>query len=143
MFLGTQLPKLDDKGRLLFPAKYREELAEGLVLTKGQERCLYVFTMREFERMFAELQSAPLTSKDARDYIRILLSGASDDVPDKQGRITVPPELRKYADLERDLAVIGAGNRIEVWNRQAWEQYLAAREEGYSQTAKEIIPGIF
>ncbi|MFW6187828.1 MAG: division/cell wall cluster transcriptional repressor MraZ, partial [Actinomycetota bacterium] len=93
MFLGTYSPRLDEKGRLILPAKYREELAEGLVLTRGQERCLYVFSVREFERVHEQLRAAPLSSKQARDYIRVFLSGASDEVPDKQGRVTIPPPL--------------------------------------------------
>lgn len=143
VFLGTHEPKLDDKGRLILPAKFREELAGGLVLTKGQERCLFMFTRQEFERMYAALQSAPLTSKEARDYIRMLLSGASDDIPDKQGRITIPPKLREYAGLQRELAVIGAGNRLEIWDLQAWNAYVENHEESYSQTTQEIIPGLF
>ncbi len=143
MFLGTYEPKLDDKGRVILPAKFREQLAEGLVVTRGQDRCLYVFTQEEFQEMFQELRKAPTTSKHARDYIRVLLSGASDETPDKQGRITLPVPLRSYAGLERDLAVIGAGNRVEIWDAQAWQAYLAGHEEQFSQTAEEVIPGMF
>ncbi len=142
MFLGTYEPKLDQKGRLILPAKFRDQLSEGLVLTRGQDRCLYVFTQNEFQDMFQELRKAPTTSKNARDYIRILLSGASDEVPDKQGRITIPAALREYAGLGRDLVVIGAGNRAEVWDREAWERYLAGHEEEFSQTAEEVVPGM-
>ncbi len=143
MFLGTYEPKLDDKGRLILPAKFREELAGGLVIAKGQERCLYVFTRQEFEKMFQELQSAPLTSKGARDYMRMLLAGANDDIPDKQSRITIPPKLREYAGLKRELAVLGAGNRLEVWDRQAWNTYLEQHEESYAQTAEKNHPWRF
>ena len=109
MFLGTHSPRLDEKGRLILPAKFREELADGLVLTRGQERCLYVFSAAEFERVHEQMRAAPLSSKQARDYIRVFLSGASDEVPDKQGRVTVPVPLRQYAGLDRELAVVGAG----------------------------------
>lgn len=143
MFLGTYEPKLDEKGRLILPAKYRDELGSGLVLTRGQERCIYVFPMREFEKLASELRSAPITSKEARDYLRVFLSGATDDVPDKQGRITIPSALRTYASLDRDLAVIGMGNRVEIWDASAWATYLEAQEASYSQTAEEIIPGLF
>lgn len=143
MFLGTYEPKLDDKGRVILPAKFRDQLAEGLVLTRGQERCLYVFSMAEFQRMFDELRKAPTTSKQARDYMRVLLSGASDEKPDRQGRITVPTPLRNYAHLDRDLVVIGAGTRAEIWDRQAWETYLAAQEDQFADQAEEIIPGMF
>ncbi|HZK04876.1 MAG TPA: division/cell wall cluster transcriptional repressor MraZ [Actinomycetaceae bacterium] len=143
MFLGTYEPKLDDKGRLILPAKYRDELADGLVLTRGQERCIYAFPMREFERLHEQLRTAPVTSKQARDYLRVFLSGATDEVPDKQGRVTIPAALRQYAGLDRDLAVIGAGSRVEIWSGQAWADYLAEQETAYSETAEEVIPGLF
>ena len=96
MFLGTYEPKMDDKGRLILPAKFREQLASGLVITRGQDRCLYVFPAREFEEMYQELRRAPLSSRQGRDYVRVMLSGASDEIPDKQGRIVIPPQLRGH-----------------------------------------------
>ena len=143
MFLGTYLPRLDDKGRLILPAKFRDQLEAGVVVTRGQERCLYVFPMAEFERIAEQLRQAPVTSKQARDYLRVFLSGASDEVPDKQGRITIPPVLRTYAGLERDCAVIGAGSRVEVWDEQAWSAYLAETEGAFAATTEEVVPGLF
>lgn len=143
MFLGTYSPRLDEKGRLILPAKFRDELAEGLVLTRGQERCIYVFSASEFEKVHEQMRAAPLSSKQARDYIRIFLSGASDEVPDKQGRVTIPTPLRQYAGLDRELAVVGAGSRAEIWDAQAWESYLAEQESAFSDTEDEVIPGLF
>ena len=143
MFLGTYEPKLDDKGRVILPARFREDMEGGIVLTRGQEHCIYAFPAQEFEQMTVELRRAPLSSKQARDYIRVLLSGAYKEVPDKQGRITLPPDLRKYADLDRELTVIGAGSRAEIWNSQAWNDYLSVQEDVFSQTENEIIPGMF
>ena len=143
MFLGTYEPKLDDKGRVILPARFREDMEGGIVLTRGQEHCIYAFPAQEFEQMTVELRRAPLSSKQARDYIRVLLSGAYKEVPDKQGRITLPPDLRKYAGLDRELTVIGAGSRAEIWNSQAWNDYLSDQEDVFSQTANEIIPGMF
>lgn len=143
MFLGTHTPRLDDKGRLVLPARFREQLAEGLVMTRGQERCLYVFPVAEFARIHEQLRQAPVTSRQARDYLRVLLSGASDEVPDKQGRITVPPLLRGYAGLTRDCAVIGAGSRVELWDQSSWDRYLAEREQSFSDTEEEVVPGLF
>ena len=142
MFLGTYTPRLDEKSRLILPAKFREELAEGLVLTRGQERCVYVFSAREFERVHEQMRSAPLSSKQARDYIRVFLSGASDETPDKQGRITVPAPLRQYAGLRTECTVIGAGNRVEIWDTEAWEAYLAQTEQAYSEQSEEVVPGL-
>ena len=142
MFLGTHAPWLDEKGRLILPAKYRDELAEGVVITKGQERCLYVWPLAEFTRVTDAMRAAPVTGKGLRDYSRVLFASASDEVPDKQGRITVPPALRSYAGLERDCVVIGANTRMENWDAAAWETYLASQEESFSDAAEEVLPGI-
>mgnify|MGYP001942175773 CR=1 FL=1 len=143
VFLGTYTPRMDDKGRLILPAKYREELAEGLVLTRGQERCIYVFSAEEFQNVHRQMRQAPLTSRQARDYIRVFLSGASDEVPDKQGRVTIPPGLREYAGLDREVTVIGAGDRAEIWDTAAWNAYLEEKESEFSSTDEEAIPGLF
>lgn len=143
MFLGTHYPKLDDKGRFFLPAKFRERLAGGLVVTRGQERCLVVYPADEFLRRATEMQNAPQTSRAVRDYLRILLSGASDEIPDKQGRVTIPSTLRTYAGLERDCAVIGAGSHVEVWDGAAWSTYLEATEQGFADQSEEVMPGFF
>jgi MraZ protein len=142
MFLGTHTPRLDDKGRLFLPAKFRDRLAGGLVVTRGQERCLYVFPMDEFERIAASMQEAPTTSRRVRDFLRVFLSGASDEVPDKQGRVTIPAPLREYAGLTRECTVIGAGSRVEVWDTAAWNDYLASTEQAYSDQSEEVVPGL-
>ncbi len=142
MFLGTYEPRLDDKGRLILPAKFREALAPGIVITRGQERCLYGFPRSEFERVHSQMQSASLTSKQARDFQRVFLSGASDEIPDKQGRLTIPPILRKYAALDRELAVIGSGSKIEIWDAGAWTEYLATSEQAFAELTEEVVPGL-
>ncbi|WP_277455180.1 division/cell wall cluster transcriptional repressor MraZ [Janibacter sp. DB-40] len=142
MFLGTHTPRLDDKGRLFLPAKFRDKLAGGLVMTRGQERCLYVFPMEEFVKVTQKFQEAPTSSKAARDYMRVFLSGASDEIPDKQGRVTVPAALRDYAGLDRDCTVIGAGSRVEVWDTAAWNEYLASTEQAFADQSEEVIPGL-
>ncbi|ANF31030.1 division/cell wall cluster transcriptional repressor MraZ [Leifsonia xyli] len=143
MFLGTHAPKLDEKGRIILPAKFRDELASGLVLTRGQEHCVYVFSQREFESLHEKIRQAPVTSKQARDYLRVFLSGASAEVPDKQNRVTIPAALRSYAGLDRDLVVIGAGSRAEIWDATAWETYLTEQEAAFASTEEEVIPGLF
>jgi MraZ protein len=142
VFLGTHAPRLDEKGRLILPAKYRDELAGGVVITKGQERCLYVFPQEEFTRITEALRTAPVTAKSVRDYSRVFFASASDEVPDKQGRITLPPALRVYAGLQRDCVVIGANTRLEIWDTQAWDTYLAAQEDSFAEAAEEVLPGI-
>ncbi|WP_382306162.1 division/cell wall cluster transcriptional repressor MraZ [Herbiconiux sp. UC225_62] len=143
MFLGTYAPKLDEKGRIILPAKFRDELAGGVVMTRGQENCIYVFSTREFEELHEKIRQAPVTSKQARDYLRVFLSGASAETPDKQHRVTVPAPLRSYANLDRDLVVIGAGSRAEIWDAEAWNTYLEAQEAAFSETDEEVIPGLF
>ncbi len=142
MFLGTHTPRLDDKGRLFLPAKFREKLAGGLVVTRGQERCLYVFPMDEFVSVTDAMRQAPTTSRRVRDFMRVFLSGASDEIPDRQGRVTIPGPLRTYAGLTRDCTVIGAGSRIEVWDTAAWTDYLASTEQAYADQSEEVVPGL-
>jgi MraZ protein len=143
MFLGTYAPKLDDKGRLILPAKFWDELASGVVITRGQEHCLYVYSQREFETVHEKIRQAPVSSKQARDYTRMFLSGASQELPDKQRRVTIPVGLREYAGLDRDLTVIGAGSHAEIWATDAWNTYYDETESDYSNTAEEVIPGLF
>lgn len=143
MFLGTHTPKLDEKGRVILPAKFREELSSGMVVTRGQERCLYVFSQREFESITEKIRQASITSKQNRDFIRLFLSGASQEIPDSQNRITLPPNLRSYAGLDRELTVIGAGSRAEIWDTAAWNAYYESAEADFVNTTEEVIPGLF
>ena len=142
MFLGTYAPKLDEKGRVILPAKFRDELSSGLVLTRGQEHCIYVFSSREFESLHDKIRQAPVTSKQARDYLRVFLSGASAENLDGQNRVTIPANLRAYAGLTRDCTVIGAGSRVEVWDTDAWNAYLESTEQGFADQSEEVIPGL-
>ncbi|HEX4726358.1 MAG TPA: division/cell wall cluster transcriptional repressor MraZ [Jatrophihabitans sp.] len=141
MFLGTHTPRLDDKGRLALPAKFRSELEGGLVITKGQERCLFVFPMAEFSRITELLRAAPVTQRSVRDYSRVFFASASHEVPDGQGRITVPAQLRDYAGLAKDCVVIGANSRVEVWDAAAWQSYLEGTEQSFAD-AEEVLPGL-
>ena len=131
MFLGTNSPRLDDKGRLILPAKFREQLKEGVVMTKGQERCLFVFTKADFAAK-AAAQSAPLTKAD-RDFQRLLFASAYDEVPDRTGRVTLPAGLRTYAGLERDCVVTGVNDHLEIWDAETWRTYEAEQEQAYAE----------
>ena len=143
MLLGTHTPKLDDKGRIILPAKFRDELSSGVVVTRGQERCLYVFSKSEFEAVHEKIRQAPVTSEEARKYLRLFLSGAADDTPDKQGRVLVPQLLRDYAGLTKELVIIGVGSRAEIWDATSWQEYLSSNEEKFATQAEEVIPGLF
>jgi MraZ protein len=131
VFLGTHTPRLDDKGRLILPAKFRDQLSGGVVITKGQERCLFVFTADAFAAK-AAAQDEP-TTKAARDYRRIFFASAFDEVPDKTGRVTLPAGLRSYAGLQRDCVVIGANTHLEIWDAETWRTYEADQEQAFAE----------
>ncbi len=131
-FMGTYTPKLDDKGRLFLPAKYRNVLAEGVVVTRGQENCLVVWPPEVFDREADRAAEKSLASKANRAYHRMFFSAGDDVAPDKQGRIGIPASLRDYAALERDVVVIGMNDRLEIWNPDSWRDYQAAELERFS-----------
>lgn len=143
MLLGTHTPKLDDKGRVILPAKFRDDLAGGVVVTRGQERCLFVYSTEEFESVHERIRQAPLSNKQARDFLRLFLSGASQETPDAQNRITIPAHLREWAGLEKELVVTGVGAHAEIWDAESWNTYLAGNEESYAEMEQEVIPGLF
>lgn len=142
MFLGTHAPRLDEKGRLVLPAKFREGLASGVVLTKGQDRSVVVWPSAEFAAFAERLSEASRSDARVRAYLRVLFSGASDEVPDRQGRITVPTVLREYAGLDRDVVVVGNGTTCEIWDAEAWTHYLSGQEDAFSGLSEEVVPGI-
>ena len=142
LLLGTYTPKIDAKGRVALPAKFRSQLGQGLVMARGQERCVYLLPFDEFRRIASQIQRTSVGNKAAREYLRVFLSGAVDQEPDKQGRVVVPQMLRVYANLGSDIVVIGVGTRAELWNKDAWESYLAQKEEGYSDIADDVLPEV-
>ena len=142
LLLGTYTPKIDAKGRMALPAKFRSQLGQGLVMARGQERCVYLLPFDEFRRIASQIQRTSVGNKAAREYLRVFLSGAVDQEPDKQGRVVVPQMLRDYANLGSDIVVIGVGTRAELWNKDAWESYLAQKEEGYSDIADDVLPEV-
>ncbi len=139
VFLGTHTPRLDEKGRLFLPAKFRDELAEGLVVTRGQERCLYVWPSSEFRTFTASLRKESVTNRRNRDFMRMLAAGASAENADRQGRVTLPQVLRTYAGLDRDCVVIGAYNRVEIWDAEAWQRYTDEQEDAFANWSEEVL----
>jgi MraZ protein len=142
MFLGTHAPRLDEKGRLVLPAKFRDGLADGLVMVKGQEHSIVVWPAAAFATYAERLNEASRSDSRVRAHLRVLFSGAFDEVPDKQGRVTVPAALREYAGLDRDVVVVGNGPTFEIWDSPAWATYLASQEDAYSAISEEVVPGI-
>ena len=141
MFSGTYTPKLDEKGRLFLPAKFREEMKEGLVITRGQDRSLDLRTRADFDVFTEKFKNASQTDARLRAYGRMLFALASEQVPDKQGRVSLTPELRAYAGLDRDAVVIGIYDRVEIWEPAAWSRYTADQEQAFANLSEEVFPG--
>ena len=138
--LGTYPGGMDNDGRLILPERYGEELKPGVVLTKGQERCLYVFPRTRFVEITEPLRSAPFTDKKRRQFSRVLFASAADLIPDEHGGITIPKGLREYAFLKSKCIVIGVNDRLEIWAAEAWNAYRAAQEDGFSAWPGETPP---
>ena len=138
-FMGTYTPKLDDKGRLILPAKFREQLAEGLVVTQGQEKCLDVWPVSDFMAEADRAKARGMTSKIGRDYARMLFASAEQRTADKQGRISLTPSLREYAAISRDVVVIGAMDRVEIWEPTRWREYSASAQEKFAELDEERL----
>ncbi|SFF94347.1 MraZ protein [Halobacillus alkaliphilus] len=139
MFMGEFQHNIDTKGRIIVPSKFREDLGETFVLTRGLEQCLFAYPMNEWKLLEEKLKKLPLTKKDARAFTRFFFSGAVECEVDKQGRINIPPPLRKYASLEKECVVIGVSNRIEFWSNEHWETYFEASEESFSEIAENML----
>ncbi|MFO8075490.1 MAG: division/cell wall cluster transcriptional repressor MraZ [Actinomycetota bacterium] len=137
MFLGEYQHTLDSKGRLILPSAFREQLEGGLVMTVGVDHCLTVHPQQEWDRVLAGLRSLRSTDRRERMFVRMMTSSAHPEQPDKQGRITIPQRLRGYASLDRDITVVGADERVELWDSARWERY---REDAMREFAETDAP---
>ena len=137
--MGEYQHTLDAKGRLIIPAKFREELGTGSVMTRGLDNCLFLFPAEEWRLLEEKLKTLPLTKSDARQFVRFLFSGATECELDKQGRINVPQNLRDYARIEKDAVVIGVSSRVEIWSKEKWESYVNQAEESFENIAENIV----
>lgn len=122
MFMGEYSHNVDAKGRLIVPAKFREQLGDEFVVTKGLDGCLFVYPQEEWQNIEEKFREVPLTTKDARKFSRFFFAGAASCEIDKQGRILIPSVLREFADLEKDVVLVGVLSRIEIWSRARWEE---------------------
>lgn len=142
MFFGTYTPKLDDKGRLTLPAKFRDALAGGLMVTKGQDHSLAVYPREEFVALARRAAAVSRSNPQARAFVRNLAASTDEQYPDAQGRITLSADHRRYAGLSKECVVVGSVDFIEIWDAQAWRNYLEENEEHYSQATDETLGGI-
>lgn len=142
-FFGTYTPRLDDKSRLFLPARFRPRLENGIVLTRGPEHCIFGWTTEAFSTFTDRVRQTPFTNQATRNFTRMFFSGASSEVPDKQGRISVPPVLREWAALDRDCTVVGAMDRIEIWDSARWTEFSDSQEGAFADMTEDVMPGIF
>ncbi len=125
MFVGEYNHSLDSKGRLIIPSRFRDALGDTFMVTKGLDGCLSIYDMEGWKNLEAKLQALPLTNANARKFTRFMLGGAIECEVDKQGRILIPSNLREFAHLTKDVALVGVGGRIEIWDKETWTQVSA------------------
>jgi len=139
MFMGEYRHSLDNKGRLIMPAKFREDLGELFVITRGLDNCLFVYPQNEWKILEEKVKVLPLAKSEARAFVRFLFSGASECEVDKQGRISLPSLLRSYAKIDKEVVVIGVSNRVEIWSKENWESYITQAEVDYAELTEKIV----
>lgn len=142
MFCGEYQHSIDEKGRLILPSKLRDALADGLVVAKGLEGCLFIFSKSEWLRLEDKVRTLPLTKRDARKFSRFLFGGATEEILDKQGRVLIPEHLREYASFKKDVVVVGVSSRLEVWAKEKWDAYSSEAAESYEDIAEELDLGL-
>lgn len=138
MFIGEYKHNIDNKGRVIIPSKFRDGLGDHFVITKGLDGCLFVYSLDEWKILEDKLRSLPLTSKDARAFVRFFFAGATECEFDKQGRIILPSNLRDYADIVKETIIIGVSNRLEVWSSERWNDYNNDDDLSYDAIAEKM-----
>lgn len=138
MFIGEYKHNLDTKGRIAVPAKFRDQLKAGIIITRGLDRCLFVFSKSEWEILAKKLVALPLAQANSRAFVRLMLAGAMDVEIDNQGRVLIPDYLREYAELKKQVIIAGLYNRIEIWNADTWKQYKSKTESSSDEIAEKL-----
>ncbi|MDR3590067.1 MAG: division/cell wall cluster transcriptional repressor MraZ [Negativicutes bacterium] len=139
MFMGEYSHTIDNKGRLIFPAKFRDELGEKFIATKGLDNCLFVYTQEEWAILENKLKQLPLAKPEARAFVRFFFAGAAELEADKQGRVLLPTNLREHARLDKDVIVIGVSSRIEIWGKEAWDEYNSKIGPEVTKIAENLV----
>lgn len=139
MFIGEYHHTIDDKGRLIIPTKFRDELGNSFIITRGIENCLYVYSSDSWNSICNKLNSLPFTRKDARNFNRFFMSGATCVELDKQGRVNVTSPLIEYANLLKDCVIIGTGDRLEIWSQEAWDEFFNSSKDNMSDIAENLF----
>jgi len=141
MFIGEYSHNIDEKGRLAIPVKFRSQLGAGAIVTRGLDHCLFVFNKNEWQELAKKLIALPLANAGSRAFVRLMLAGAMEAVLDSQGRILLPDYLRQYADLKKEAVAAGLYNRIEIWDKEIWQNYKT-RTEAASEEIAEKLSGL-
>ena len=139
MFIGEYHHTIDEKGRIIIPAKFREELGDSFVITRGIENCLFVYSNANWNEICQKLNSLPFTKKDARNFNRFFMSGATSVELDKQGRVNISTPLIGYAHLEKECVVIGTGDRLEIWSQNDWDDFFNSTQDNMSDIAENLF----
>ncbi len=139
MFMGEYHHTIDEKGRIIIPAKFREMLGEKFIVTRGIENCLFVYPNDEWQKIVTKLESLPFTKRDARQFVRFFLSGATIAEFDKQGRVNLTTPLIDYAKLNKDCVVIGTGSRLEIWSSEDWNSFFESAKDNMSDIAENLF----
>ena len=139
MFIGEYHHTIDDKGRLIIPSKFRKNLGEKFIITRGIENCLFVYSLDNWEKIVSKLETLPFTKKDARSFMRFFLSGATVAEFDKQGRINITSPLISYADIEKECIIIGTGDRLEIWSDAKWNDFFDSAKINMSDIAENLF----
>lgn len=138
MFIGEYQHSIDEKGRMAIPVKFRADLSKGAVVTRGLDRCLFVYTVDAWKVLAEKLMNLPLSQSKSRAFARLMLAGAMDVELDKQGRIILPEYLREYASVKKGVVVAGLYDRLEIWDQSAWQTYTAATEKDSNEIAESL-----
>lgn len=141
--MGEYHHSIDDKGRLIIPAKFREELGSKFIITRGLEKCLYIYSENEWKIKVAKLKTLPFTKKDVRMFERFFLSGATECEFDRQGRINITSLLVRYADITKECVIIGANDRLEIWSETNWNQMIEANSDKIEDIAENLFEGSY
>ena len=139
MFMGEYHHNIDDKGRLIIPSKFRNEPGEKFIVTRGLEECLFVYSISEWNEIINKLKQLPFTNKDARLFMRMFMSGATECELDKNGRINIPTTLAKYASLDKECVVIGVNERLEIWSSSKFDNFFNENIDNFSDIAENLF----
>ncbi len=139
MFMGEYHHNIDDKGRIIVPSKFRTELGDRFILTRGLEECLFIYSIDEWNEIINKLKELPFTNKDARLFMRMFMSGATECELDRNGRINIPSTLSKYASLEKECVIIGVNDRLEIWSESKFENFFNSNIDNFSDIAENLF----